>query len=127
MAFDKETRTITMYQGDYEDFFLRGFDASKEYRIYMSIQNKRRQYIGTIEKNLANVTFVKFEITPELSKLLTVPLNQEYEEYYFAFKVQEKGTNKEKTVRLAGQQIGDRNIIIVYPEEAKGFLSGGAA
>ena len=123
MAFDKETRTITMYQGDYEEFFLSGFDKDKKYRVYMAIQDRKRQPIGNeIEKETDETGVLKFEIVPSLSKLFTVPPSKESEEYYFAFKAFEIGTQKEKTIRLNGQEIGSKNTIIVYPQEAKGYL-----
>ena len=120
-----ENGTITMYQGDTGYIYANGIDPEKKYRMYLAIYNSKRQPVGEeIEKEALNVDRVEFKIDIVLSNQLTVPLNKEYETYYYGIKQNEIGTSDADTMFIGNGTYGDSNEIIVYPRKAKGYLGG---
>jgi aspartate oxidase len=120
-----ENGTITMYQGDTGYIYANGIDAEKQYRMYFGIHNSKRQPIGKeIMVEALNVDNVEFKIDIELSNLLTVPLNKEYETYYYGIKQNEIGTADADTMFIADGGYGDLYEIIVYPRKVVGYLGG---
>jgi hypothetical protein len=71
-----------------------------------------------------NVDRVEFKINVELSNLLTVPLNKEFETYYYGIKQNEIGTANADTMFVGGGTYGDLNEIMVYPRKVSGYLGG---
>lgn len=53
--------------------------------------------------------------------MLTVPKNEETGEYYYGIKVCDATTNFEDTVVIADGDIGDLNMITVYPRKVEGI------
>jgi hypothetical protein len=120
-----ENGTITMYQGDTGYIYANGIDAEKQYRMYFGIYNSKRQPIGKeIMREALNVDNVEFKIDIELSSLLTVPLNKEYETYYYGIKQNEIGTADADTMFIADGDYGDLYELIVYPRKVVGYLGG---
>lgn len=117
--------TIAMYQGDTGYVYANGIDPEKQYRMYFAIYNSKRQPVGEeIMEEAINVDHVEFKIGIELSNLLTVPLNKEYETYYYGIKQNEIGTSNADTMFVGGGTYGDLNEIQVYPRKAIGYLGG---
>lgn len=124
-----ENGTITMYQGDTGPFWVYGpaFNPEKQYRVYFAIYNNKRQPIGEeIETQAINVEEIKMKINVALSNLLTVPLNKEYEIYYYGIKINEIGTADADTLHVNGGDYGELTEIVVYPRKVSGFLGGQA-
>lgn len=120
-----ENGTITMYQGDTGYIYANGIDTEKQYRMYLAIYNNKRQQVGEeIMKEALNVDRVEFKINIVLSNQLTVPLNKEYETYYYGIKQNEIGTSDADTMFIGDGTYGDLNEIIVYPRKVIGYLGG---
>lgn len=120
-----ENGTITMYQGDTGYIYANGIDTEKKYRMYLAIYNNKRQQVGEeIMKEALNVDRVEFKINIVLSNQLTVPLNKEYETYYYGIKQNEIGTSDADTMFIGDGTYGDLNEIIVYPRKVVGYLGG---
>ena len=120
-----ENGTITMYQGDTGYIYATGIDPEKQYRMYLAIYNNKRQPVGEeIMREAKNVEQVEFKIDVALSNLLTVPLNKEYETYYYGIKQNELGTANADTMFVGDGTYGDIYEINVYPRKVVGYLGG---
>ena len=120
-----ENGTITMYQGDTGYVYANGIDPEKQYRMYFAIYDSKRRPVGQeIMMEAINVDRVEFKINVELSNFLTVPLNKEFETYYYGIKQNEIGTADADTMFVAGGTYGDLSEIQVYPRKALGYLGG---
>lgn len=112
---------IYLHQGDSGYVYVEGLSTDKNYLVYFGIRNKKRQQIGTevfIESN--NQPNVKLFIPTELTDLLEVGKNEESTEYYYGVKTCDPDTGEEDTLILGNNDLGDKNIITVYPKEVEG-------
>lgn len=120
-----ENGTITMYQGDTGYVYANGINPEKQYRMYFAIYDSKRHPVGEeIMREAKNVEQVEFKIDVTLSNLLTVPLNKEYETYYYGIKQNELGTTNADTMFVGNGSYGDLYEINVYPRKVVGYLGG---
>lgn len=116
-----EKGNIELIQGDSGTIVLSGFDTSKNYKVYLAIQDKKRQPIGgelCVNSNNSDVVF--FELTGEYTDLLQVPKNENYAVYYYGIKIcTEEGI--EDTLLLGKNSISEINTITVYPKKVEGI------
>lgn len=117
-----EDGSIDIYQGDSGSIFVHNLNKDKNYKVYMGVQDKKRNFI--FEKNIeANgVEFVEIKIFPSDSQLLTIPLNKNFETYYYGVKVEEVGTTNSDTMFISNGTYGDLTEMRVYPKKAKGGI-----
>lgn len=123
MALDiYEDSSIDIYQGDSGSIFVHNLNKDKNYKVYLGVQDKKRSFIfeKTIEAN--SVEFVEIKILPTDSQLLTVPINKNFETYYYGVKVEEVGTTNSDTMFISNGTYGDLTEMRVYPKKAKGGI-----
>lgn len=126
MAFivDTETGDITLVQGDSGDLFVEGLNTDKYYTVYFAIYNSRRKILGTevsIEANKSDNVILSIPAT--LTDLLTVPQGMDTAEYYYGIKVCNEDEGFEDTVTIGNKDIGDLNVITVYPKKVEGLTN----
>lgn len=117
-----EDGSIDIYQGDSGSIFVHNLNKDKNYKVYLGVQDKKRNFVfeKTIEAN--SVEFVEIKILPTDSQLLTVPLNKNFETYYYGVKVEEIGTTNSDTMFISNGTYGDLTEMRVYPKKAKGGI-----
>lgn len=123
MALDiYEDGSIDIYQGDSGSIFVHNLNKDKNYKVYLGVQDKKRNFVfeKTIEAN--SVEFVEIKILPTDSQLLTIPLNKNFETYYYGVKVEEIGTTNSDTMFISNGTYGDLTEMRVYPKKAKGGI-----
>lgn len=123
MALDiYEDGSIDIYQGDSGSIFVHNLNKDKNYKVYLGVQDKKRNFVfeKTIEAN--GVEFVEIKILPTDSQLLTVPINKNFETYYYGVKVEEVGTTNSDTMFISNGTYGDLTEMRVYPKKAKGGI-----
>lgn len=117
-----EDGSIDIYQGDSGSIFVHNLNKDKNYKVYLGVQDKKRNFVfeKTIEAN--SVEFVEIKILPTDSQLLTIPLNKNFETYYYGVKVEEVGTTNSDTMFISNGTYGDLTEMRVYPKKAKGGI-----
>lgn len=123
MALDiYEDGSIDIYQGDSGSIFVHNLNKDKNYKVYLGVQDKKRNFVfeKTIEAN--SIEFVEIKILPTDSQLLTVPINKNFETYYYGVKVEEVGTTNSDTMFISNGTYGDLTEMRVYPKKAKGGI-----
>lgn len=113
--------SIFCHQGDSGYVFIDGLSPNKNYLVYFGVRNQKRQQVGQevhIESNYQ--TSVKIFIPTELTDLLEVGKNDEYAEYHYGIKICDAETGEEDTLVLGNNEMGDKNVITVYPKEVEG-------
>jgi hypothetical protein len=117
-----EDGSIDIYQGDSGSIFVHNLNKDKNYKVYLGVQDKKRNFVfeKTIEAN--SVEFVEIKILPSDSQLLTVPLNKNFETYYYGVKLEEIGTTNSDTMFISNGTYGDLTEMRVYPKQAKGGI-----
>ncbi|MBR5012841.1 MAG: hypothetical protein IKY15_02765 [Clostridia bacterium] len=117
-----EDGSIDIYQGDSGSIFVHNLNKDKNYKVYLGVQDKKRNFVfeKTIEAN--SVEFAEIKILPTDSQLLTVPLNKNFETYYYGVKVEEVGTTNSDTMFISNSTYGDLTEMRVYPKKAKGGI-----
>lgn len=117
-----EDGSIDIYQGDSGSIFVHNLNKDKNYKVYLGVQDKKRNFVfeKTIEAN--SVDFVEIKILPTDSQLLTVPINKNFETYYYGVKVEEIGTTNSDTMFISNGTYGDLTEMRVYPKKAKGGI-----
>ena len=114
-----ENGTITVIQGDSGELVVSGLDKKKNYDVYFSIQNKKRKFMVpelNVKSNFSDM--VTFVLTSDYTDLLTVPINKDYEIYYYGFKICDD--NLEDTLVVANSDYGSLNEMLVYPKKVEG-------
>lgn len=113
--------TISLYQGDSGELVIYGLDESKNYTVYLAVQDKNREMIGEeLQVSVNNSDSVTFVFTPEFTDLLEVPKTKPYEIYFYGIKACEIDKLREDTLFIGNNTYGDLNRIIVYPRKVKG-------
>ena len=123
MAFSiDDNGNIELIQGDSGQLTITGLDTDKNYTVYFAIQDENRNTIGSeIFVSTAKSDTVTFEITPEITDLLTVDADEDSATYYYGIKVCYEDTGLEDTLLIGSSEIGDKNEIIVYPKKVEGI------
>jgi hypothetical protein len=124
MAFivDSTTGDITLVQGDSGEILIEGLNTDKNYTVYFSFYNNKRRIIGTEVSISTNYNdHVILAIPASLTDLLVVPQGAETAEYYYGIKVCNSVDGFEDTVCIGNKDIGDLNVITVYPKKVEGI------
>ncbi len=112
--------TISIHQGDSGKITISGLDTSKNYSVYFAVKNRKRETVGDeICVNSNFMSKVTFFITSDFSDLLTVPLDEDYETYYYGIKLCDN-ESEEDTLFVANADYGRMNYILVYPKIVEG-------
>lgn len=121
MAFKiDENGNITLIQGDSGTLYINGLNTDKNYIIYLAIQDKNRQPVGSeLYVNSNKASSVVFELTGEYTDLMTVPKNETFETYYYGIK-QCSDDGLENTLLIGNSEIGYQNTITVFPKKVEG-------
>lgn len=113
--------TIQTYQGDTGELVINGIPTDQNYKVFFAIQDIKRNFIGKeIMVNSLGKEAVSINVTADLTNLLKVPANKQYETYYYGIKLCTPGTLNEDTMFIAGGDFLTRNKIIVYPKKVEG-------
>ena len=123
MAFQvDEYGNISLVQGDSGTLVVSGLDTNKNYKIYFSVRDEKRNLIGDeIYVNTNKQDSVLIYLTADFTNLLTVDKDEEAAIYYYGLKVCDSDTNLEDTLINEGNEIGDKNTITVYPKKVEGI------
>ena len=130
MAFyvNEETGNIELIQGDSGYIIVNGLPTNKNYTLYFCIKNKKRETVGNeLSLSTNQAESIELQIGADLTDLLTVPLSEEYETYYFGIKLcytdPETLIETEETLFLGNSTISDMNTITVYPKRVEGYTN----
>jgi len=117
--FIDEKGSITLYQGDSGNITVSGLDTNSSWNVYFAVQNENRVPVGSeIMVSSAGSESVVITIPSSLTDLLTVPVNQDYEIYYYGLKICNGDT--EHTLFVQNSTYGEINQLIVYPRKVQG-------
>ena len=112
---------IELVQGDSGSIVIDGISTDKNYTVCLAIQDNKRRPIGNeISVYSNNQSSVIFTLTSDFTDLLTVHKNNLYENYYYGIKICFPDDNFEETLIVKGNDIGDVNLITVYPKKVEG-------
>ena len=122
MAFKVDKNgNITMIQGDSGSLIIDGLNTDKNYTVYLAIQDKTRKPVGNELSVYSNYSSgVIFYLTGDFTDLLTVPKDESFETYFYGIKICDSSDNLEDTLILGDGNIGDLNIITVFPKKVEG-------
>ena len=113
---------ITLIQGDSGTITVNGIKTDKPYTVYFGIQDRKRKPVGTeISVNSNGMSTVVFELTGELTDLLTVDKNKSAETYFYGIKVCDSQSHFENTLIFGDGGIGSLNTITVFPRKVEGI------
>ena len=121
MAFRVDEKgNITLIQGDSGTLVINGINTDKNYKIYLAIQDRKRNVVGDeLFVNSNKSSSVVFELTGEYTNLLKVPKNESYAVYYYGIK-QCSDDGLENTYLIGSDEIGYQNTITVFPKKVEG-------
>lgn len=128
IKWDDDGNGIT-YQGDSGRLVISDLAVGENYTIYLAIQNSKRKIVGAEQYVITGgLEEVEIFIPASLLDKCTVPLNQEYEDYYYFLKAckqaDENGNVIEDTLLINGSTFGDKKILRVYPKGVEGVTNG---
>ena len=108
-----------IYQGDSGTLTVEDLPTDQYYTLYFAIYNERRQRMGNeISVALGGSDVADINIPASLTDLLTVPRDEDYQDYYYGLKLCVNG--EEDTLVIDDGDIGGLNIIRVYPKKVEG-------
>lgn len=113
---------ITITQGDSFELVLNGIPTTQNYKIYFAIQDAERNPIGQeimVESNQESSVVIK--VTGNYSNQLTVGDDVKSTNYYYGVKMCSEADNTEDTLLLGNKQMGEQNIIKVFPRKVEGI------
>ncbi len=122
MAFQIDKNgNISIIQGDSGLITIRGLNPNKNFTVYFAIQDQNRNPIGeelSVESN--NNDYVVFRLTGSYTDLLRVRKDEPFAIYYYGLKICEENNQREDTLRIGSDEIGNLNTITVYPKKVEG-------
>ena len=113
---------ITLVQGDSCVYGVTGLPIDKNYTAHFEVRDNKRKTVGqqiTVATNYS--TYIEFVLLGEFTDLLTVKKDEDTAEYYFSIKLCSKNPDREETLLINDNQIGDENTITVYPKKVEGI------
>ena len=125
MAFivDENTGDITLVQGDSGEIAIEGLPTDSNYSVYFSFYNEKRIIIGEVVTQTSSASFVTMFIPTSLTNLLVVNKDDDYTEYYYEIKICNENTGYEDTMCINDSDIGDLNVVRVYPKKVEGIIN----
>ena len=112
---------ISMYQGDSGLITIRGLNPNKNFTVYFAIQDKNRKPIGNeLAVNSNNNSYVIFQLLGDFTDLLTVKKDEQFATYYYGIKICEENSQREDTLTIGTNEMGNLNTITVYPKKVEG-------
>ena len=126
MAFvvDENTGDITLIQGDSGEIVIEGLPTNDNYSVYFAFYNENRKTIGEEVMQSYSASFVTMIIPSSLTNLLVVNKDDDYTEYYYGIKICNENTGYEDTMCINNGDIGDLNVVKVYPKKVEGVVNG---
>jgi len=112
-----ENGTITLIQGDSGELNISGFNNKINYDVYLAIKDTEGNPI--IKELNAKSNFsdtVIFVLTSDITNMLTVPANKDFEIYNYGIKCCSTSLNLEDTLIVANGDYETLNQMIVYPK-----------
>jgi hypothetical protein len=122
MAYIVESNgNITMYQGDAPEIGIDGLPTDQNYIAFFAAQDEDRNPVGNeISVETLGEPAVTFKLLGELTDLFVVPEDKKSQKYYYGVKICTIDGQTEDTLLLGDSNIGDLNVITVYPRKVKG-------
>lgn len=118
---DEETGDSTGRQGDTWNISVNGI--SDDWTVFYSVYEKdSRNIVFEISTKPVNGV-ANFFIEAENSDKLTVPDGKKTEKYYYGIK--RCKDNIEDTVIIGNKNVGDLNLLLIYPKITEGTVSNG--
>lgn len=118
---DEETGDSTGRQGDTWSISVNGI--SDDWTVFYSVYEKdSRNIVFEISTKPVNGV-ANFFIEAENSDKLTVPDGKKTEKYYYGIK--RCKDNIEDTVIIGNKNVGDLNLLLIYPKITEGTVSNG--
>ena len=123
MAFQvDEYGNITLIQGDTGILVISGIDKEKNYKVYFSVTDEKRNRIGNeISVSTNKQGSVLIYLTGDFTNLLTVNKKDEAAIYYYGIKLCDEENNIEDTLIPSGCEIGEKSTITVFPKKVEGI------
>ena len=113
--------TVSIYEGDTGYIDVSGLNPEKNYYVWLAIRDRKRNLVGEeIRITSNNRDKVSFFLSTDLTDLLTVPKNKQYELYFYGIKISEVGSFEEDTLFVGDKDYGETNLMIVYPKQVEG-------
>lgn len=114
---------VVMYQGD--DIYLRffGVPTDDNYDAFIEIKDveTRKTIAPQVQTQTNFQDFVSFHLLGAYTKLMTVPDDAKYKNYSYAVKYCNEAKGIEQTFLIGGKDIGELNIIKVFPQGVEGI------
>lgn len=122
MAFIIEDNgDITLTQGDSGIYPIDLLPTDKDYTLYFAVQDENRKPIGEeIAVQTLGQSYVEIVLLASFTDNFKVPNGEETATYYFGLKLCSTNPNREETLLIENKDIGDENIMTVYPRKVKG-------
>lgn len=92
------------------------------YEVYFSFYDSDRRILGQELPVASNKSsFVEINVSSTLTDLLRVDSAEEYAEYYYGIKICDPITRYEETLIIGDKEIGELNVVTVYPKQVEGI------
>ena len=117
-----ENGDVTLVHGDSGSITFEDLPTDKNYKVYVSVYNKDRELIGSersYNSNYQPIITISFPVS--VTDLLTVDKDNDYEVYFYGIKICDPNTGTEDTLLLGDKEIGDLNVITVFPKCTEGL------
>lgn len=113
---------VEMFQGDDIEFHFIGVPTDDDYDVFIEIQDENRVPIAKQVQVKSNyLDKVDIHLTGNYTKLMTVPADEKYKNYYYGVKYCSESRGIEQTFLLPNKKIGDLNVIKVVPQAVEGI------
>lgn len=113
---------ITLTQGDSFEFVVNDLPVVEGAKLFFAAQDEERNPVGNeIEVDVLSSSTTVF-LDADFTDLLVVSEDKKTQIYYYGLKLTYPDGLKrvEKTLNIGGKNIGDLNVITVYPRKVKG-------
>lgn len=90
--------------------------------MYFSFYDTNRRILGQeLPVNSNKSDFIEINVSSALTDLLKVDPAEEYAEYYYGIKICVRDTGYEETLIIGDKEIGELNVVMVYPKQVEGI------
>ena len=114
---------IQMYQGDTLELEVNDLPSDQDYFAVLAVQDEERNPVGPeVVVSTNYYSTIVFTLEPSLTDLFTVSDDKKSQNYYYGIKLCSKSSGMKRTVLLGKAQIGDLDVLTVFPRKVKGSV-----
>ena len=118
---DGDTGDVICRQGDSGEITFMDIPRDRNYLVYFSVYNQKRKIIFELQGTPFEGT-ITFYLSPEDMDKLEVKVNDSAATYYYGVKICVPEDDFEDTVLVADKELGELNIMTVYPKIVEGTI-----